>query len=192
MDMSKENEYRNYIYEHIDNVRRAFIKYGRELSEYFGISYNTLDYIVTNHDRSKFSDEEFNGYRQYFHTKEGETRDKDRFLESWFHHLRTNKHHPEYWTYVDDNNMTVIMDMPPLYIAEMLLDWEAMAIRFNNSTRLYYELNRNRKPLSKNTKKLIDGIIHIFEDNSIDSTFTEEKNVDTYIVNYGGNGYEST
>ena len=49
--------------------------------------------------------------------------------------------------------------MPALYIAEMLLDWEAMSMKFNGSTYDYYIKNRDKKPFSENTKQILDKVV---------------------------------
>lgn len=156
----KESNYRNYINNHISNVKIAFIKYGKILAKEFNINYNTLSDHINNHDHTKYSEEEFEGYRQYFHPCSDETPNKELFDLAWRHHYKNSPHHPEYW--VDEDN-NIIIDMEPIYIAEMLLDWEAMSMYFNNNTYDYYMKEKDNKPLSENTKKFIEKVINIFK-----------------------------
>ena len=44
------------------------------------------------------------------------------------------------YDFYQENN---IKDMPNIYIAEMLCDWEAMSIKFNDSTYEYYKKERD-------------------------------------------------
>ena len=152
---NKEIEYQQYISNHIHNVRLAFEKYKFKLCSALNISINSLEENINRHDQSKYSDEEFDGYRQWFYPYDNEEKNKKQFDDSWEHHYKNNPHHPEYWIRDD-----YIEDMPPIYIAEMLLDWESMAMHFGNDIRDYYRSERDKKPLSENTKKIIDSVIY--------------------------------
>lgn len=154
----KEKEYLKYINEHISNVRMAYLRYSDSLCKALNISGKELFINVSKHDESKYLEEEFDGYRQYFHTCSNEKKDQKLFDIAWEHHYKNNKHHPEYW--MDENGNPG--DMPPIYIAEMLLDWEAMSMKFGGTTYNYYIKNRDKKPLSDNIKMILDEVIRIF------------------------------
>lgn len=154
----KEQEYLEYINEHISNIKLAHKKYGEELCNLLKINKLELAVNIAIHDASKYSLEEFDAYRLYFYPCSDEEKDKELFNKAWKHHYTINKHHPEYW--VDGDN---IKDMPNLYIAEMLLDWEAMSMKFGSNTYEYYKKERDIKPFSDTTKKTIDQIINIFK-----------------------------
>lgn len=151
----KEEEYMNYIDEHRTYVKMACMSYGNMLCKLLDIPSFMLFNNIENHDKSKYlKEEEFDGYRQWFYPCSYETKNKELFDEAWKHHYEHNRHHPEFWNGED---------MPPIAIAEMLLDWEAMSIKFNGNTYEYYKKERDNKGLSENTKKIIDDIIHIFK-----------------------------
>lgn len=154
----KEQEYMDYIEEHIANVKSAFYKYGNTLCEKLNISKFELEKNIYKHDLSKFSEDEFDAYRNYFFPCNGEERNDKAFELAWEHHYKNNPHHPEYWIH---NNQ--IEDMPNIYIAEMLCDWEAMSMKFKNNTYDYYIKERNKKPFSEHTKKVLDDIVEIFK-----------------------------
>lgn len=156
----KEKEYKSYILEHIVNINTARIEYGDRLCEILHISPFKLVLPIMVHDKSKWSEEEFDSYRQYFYPCSDEEPNKEIFDIAWKHHYQNNPHHPEYWV---DEDSGIIKDMPPIYIAEMLLDWEAMSIKFNNNTYDYYMKEKDNKPFSENTRKIIDEIITIFK-----------------------------
>lgn len=151
----KEKEYLAYIEEHIANVKLAYTKYAEVLCEKLNVSPTLLAINVNAHDQSKYSEEEFEPYRNYFHTCSNEVKDKEAFDKAWIHHYRNNPHHPQYW--IDENGNS--RDMEPIYIAEMLLDWEAMSIKFNENTYDYYKKERDKKGFSENTKKNLDIVI---------------------------------
>lgn len=157
----KEKEYTNYINEHIMNIRLAYIKYGEILCKKLNISNHQLLLNINKHDQSKYSEKEFDSYRQYFYPCSNETKNEELFNKAWEHHYKENPHHPEYW--IDDDSNT-INDMPNIYITEMLLDWEAMSMKFNNNTYDYYMKNKDSKPFTIKTKKIIDSVIDIFKE----------------------------
>ena len=122
------DKYKDYVNTHINNIKIAYNKYKYILGDVLGIDNKELLDRVLNHDKSKWSKEEFEGYRQKFYPVEGDEIDDNVFNKSWFHHLRNNDHHPEYWTYIDDNDTKRFQDMPDICIAEMILDWATFSI----------------------------------------------------------------
>lgn len=158
-----DEQYREYIHEHISNVQLAYEKYGEAICKALNINAISLEENIREHDKTKFYDEEFKGYRQWFYPEKDEAKDRQVFDKAWFLHLRRSPHHPEFWTYVDDNKVPVILDMPTIYIAEMLLDWAAMGIKFGDTAYEYYQKVRNKKPFNDNTKEKIDSVIEIFK-----------------------------
>ena len=155
----KEQEYTNYINQHVLNVSVAYNKFSDILCRKLDISPYKLGIQVFNHDKSKYSDEEFDGYRQWFYPCTTEVRNKELFDKAWEHHYKNNSHHPEYYLDADGDPL----DMEIIDIAEMLLDWEAMSMKFGGSTYDYYMKNRDNKPLSEYTKGVIDNVIDIFK-----------------------------
>ena len=94
----KEQEYMNYIEEHISNVKTVFQKYGDRLSQELHINKFELERNIYKHDMSKFSDDEFNAYRNYYYPCTDEEINEEEFNKAWEHHYRNNPHHPEYAT----------------------------------------------------------------------------------------------
>ena len=156
----KEKEYLAYINEHIANVKTAYYNYRFQLCSNLVISAVDLYNNILVHDDTKYSEEEFEGYRQWFYPCSDEEKNKELFDKAWEHHYLNNPHHPEYWCDRETNEPT---DMPDIYIAEMLLDWAGMGIKFGDTAYEYYMKTRDTKPLSENTKKKIDRIIKIFK-----------------------------
>ena len=73
------------------------------------------------HDLSKFTRAELPHYdRQFF----GDKGDPEGFAVAWHHHIIHNLHHPEHWTYIDEQGEH-ILPMPQVYIKEMVTDWIA-------------------------------------------------------------------
>lgn len=150
---AKESEYRNYIYEHQLNVKAAWSIMLSKCSEFF-IEYPELvaevSELVEKHDNSKFSELEFDGYRKYFYPTQYENKEdaKDEFDKAWIHHYTVNKHHWDHWKNEPKK-------MPDKYIIEMILDWIAMGMKFNNSAIDYYEKNKDNIIISSRAEVLL-------------------------------------
>ena len=167
-------EYKNYIDTHRENIMKAFSAYGKDLCSILNINYADLEERLADHDASKYSKEEFEGFRAYyFPTLEEELDIENRGLRkkqydaAWLHHLRNNAHHPEFWMYMDDKNEVNYTPMDKIHVAEMLLDWAAMGIFFKKTAYEYWFDSIHVKPLHNSTRALIDFIIHIFKENKI-------------------------
>ena len=161
----EEKAYLAYIDEHRKNVFSAFMKFGKTIC--LGLSlvqgeYDILKRYVNRHDASKYDKEEFDGYRQWFYPKEGEEKNKEVFQAAWHHHYRNNPHHWEY--YVDHEKAS---PMPKLSIAEMILDWIAMSMKFKNSPADWYNQNKDNILLHKDTKDKTESVLKMLSGQNI-------------------------
>lgn len=99
---------------------------------------------------------------------------KNKMNEASNHHVKNNKHHPEYWSKTDinvinrddrDKAPSEIIDatsMPPEYIASMCADWVAMSKEKNNSPYEWAKKNINiRWKFTKNQENLIYKIFDL-------------------------------
>ena len=96
----------------------------------------------------------------FFTCEEDGKKNKDLFNREWLLHQNRNMHHPEYWVMRNDKE-TKILDIPNIYIIEMILDWVSMGFKFGNSAYDYYEKNKDQKPFSVRTKNLVESVIYI-------------------------------
>ena len=157
-----QEEYRNYIIAHKERVEQFADWLKENLPEVFeNVDIKAFDEVISEHDESKFGEEEFEAYAQRFYN-DGE--EGFEFEEAWKHHWTHNEHHPEFW---------LGEDMPYIYILEMLCDWGSFSIEKNDFTELgkyYYEKARDdeEKNLSDNTKTIIEEIL-----DKIDSVLEE-------------------
>jgi len=153
----EDQKYFDYIIKHIDNVKASFKANGRKISVALALSedeHELLKQNVEHHDESKFSKEEFHPYRQFFYTRANETKDRVIFADAWIHHFRNNKHHPEYW--VQDGTTK---EMPKIYIAEMILDWEAMSRNFGGNPLKWYLDNTDKMPFNETTRRIVEFVL---------------------------------
>lgn len=153
----KEEIYLDYINNHISNVKIAFERYFlpikdnealfkdimSTLVEKYPEEYSTysfklfcdllVDEIYNNdipdHDKSKYSEEEFDGYRLKYYPTEAEKADEElskladiKAEEAWEHHYKTNCHHPEHYYLFESKEART---MPLRYIIEMICDWSS-------------------------------------------------------------------
>ena len=147
--------YLDYLEEHIENVRLAFI----ELSEkcdgmaWVGddLSWHTLRSEVLAHDMSKFSKEEFAQYRAKFYPTQAESNNTKQldidFDKAWANHKLKNSHHHETMNSYTD-------------LVHMVIDWLAMSYKFGDTPREYYESNLDEIKLDQ---KYIEELYEIFD-----------------------------
>lgn len=172
----KINEYKKYIADHINNVVWAYHKHFEPLKDYenlnsvyftshdLSIAFINLDKTIEDHDKSKYSLEEFEPYRKHFYPTEDEkseagyaNKDRIEFEKAWTHHYKSNPHHPQYWQVNGINH-----NMPLNYIIEMLCDWIAMGNYFNTSTKDWYEnkAEKEKSFMTENTKKVVEELLY--------------------------------
>lgn len=84
------------------------------------------------HDFSKLTPDEFPHYAEYFC---GEKKNEEEFRKAWLNHQNKNKHHWEYWimrsSHNKSKNINLIVDMPDIYVREMIADWVGAAWAYN-------------------------------------------------------------
>ena len=163
-------EYKEYIDTHKKNIMKIFKVYGKDLCTRLKVNYKDLEERLEDHDASKYSKEEFEGFRAYYYPTLEEATDienrgfrKKQYDAAWLHHLRNNAHHPEFWMSVDDNNEIYFTPMDHIHVAEMLIDWAAIGIFFKKTAYEYWFDNIHSKPLHQSTRDLVDEVIDIFK-----------------------------
>lgn len=167
-------EYLNYIAEHKDNVVKACFEIGKELcnilnNNYFNVDFDDLQDRCFKHDESKYHDEEFIPYLNYFYSPGGKENEqaKVNMNAAFLHHQNVNDHHPEYWILIDndlDEPWINALPMSGLAIAEMICDWYAMGMKFNNTPYKWFMSKQEyyQKMMNENTYKLVEKIVNHF------------------------------
>lgn len=148
-------EYTNYIINHIDNVKKAYFW----LRDHSLIEENILDQLNL-HDSSKYSDEEFQAYDNYFYGKQTEEV-KEKFNYAWLHHIHNNPHHWQHWVLINDDDGTVGLEMPKADVYEMICDWWAFSHKSGNLYEIFdwYKSHKKNMILHSNTKKLVEDTL---------------------------------
>ena len=164
----KEEEYNNYIVEHTRNVFTVYTRLKKYIENQSVEFKNELFHNIDEHDDSKWNDLEFYGYRQYFYPCKNEIKCQKTFDKSWLNHIHSNPHHWEYWAIPGVNKA---IEIPFIYILEMMCDWTAMSIKFNNYPSNWYSQNKDKMIIHENSKLIIDSWLKIF-----DNIYEELKN----------------
>jgi hypothetical protein len=160
--------------EHIERVKNnALIIY-----KYDSIRFKLLLDQTDFHDASKFKEPEFTPYVQlsyYYSCKrkgiscETDPELKELIKDAVFHHIKNNRHHPEY--YFDDairerdGQIIDATKMPAIPISEMVCDWMAMSQELNNSVVDFADSVVNKKFIfSPDQVTLIYDLIGVLKD----------------------------
>ena len=160
----KEHEYRQYIDNHKLNVQRAWdnIKNNRMciklIKKNFSnmkidVAIDLIDELIKYHDESKYGEKEFDAYRKEFYpiNPSEKENNKEAFDKAWKHHYTNNLHHWDWW-YESGN----IDNMPFVHVIEMICDWEAMGYQFGNTSKQWYEQNKDKIYLGEKQRRFAE------------------------------------
>jgi hypothetical protein len=119
------------------------------------------------HDLSKYSPAEFiPGAKYYQGDKSPQVKEREIFgySSAWLHHKGRNKHHFEYWEDVGPGGVTVYVEMPIKYFAEMICDRVAackiyLKDKYDKSSALNYYLKRTT---TSNMNEKTDQLLRFF------------------------------
>lgn len=157
--MSKE--YDKYLTEHIGNVDKAY----KWLVEHFGSDYGvTYNSHISDHDKSKYSEEEYGPYDRYFYGKKTPKVNKD-FNRAWLHHIHNNPHHWQHWVLLEDDpeliNNFICIEMPIENVFEMIADWWSFSWKSGNLEEIFdwYIKHKKIMKLNSKTRKLVEEIL---------------------------------
>ena len=163
-----ENNYREYIANHKQNVEKAWLvmKSNSKCLELITKNLNTntesavrlIDALIESHDISKYEAAEFDAYRKNFYPVNEEEKESNTaaFDIAWKHHYTNNLHHWNWW--YESGNMDN-MQMP--YVVEMICDWEAMGYKFGGNSKEYYEKNKQKIFLGERQKLFAEQLMNI-------------------------------
>lgn len=167
VDATPKAKYDRYLQKHRRMVLECYesIMKPTLLSE--GYPESVLSKIQENietHDDSKYGEKEWEAYQNYFYDSEKYPRNTEAFNEAWNHHQKANPHHWQYWCLVNDVDEPQIqpVDMPLVYIVEMLCDWHAAGKHYGNTAKEWYEKQGPRMLLSENTRFMVESYIDLF------------------------------
>lgn len=163
---SREGEYFEYLNNHINGVVDSWTLFlAPVVKKLYPKDYLDAERSISHHDASKYSEEEFDAYCNYFYPTPICPADDTAFDLAWLHHQKSNPHHWQYWVLIRDEGDIVPMDMPVSEICNMLSDWHAFSRRDLSSTAYtWYMKNGSKMILSDNTRKIIDVLIEYLKE----------------------------
>jgi len=155
-------------------------KYANKIADLYP-EFDELRDIVKSHDESKFEEPE---YTPYIHITWSYHDDnyiippdiKPLTTQATEHHVKHNKHHPEYWSPQEGvinpedrdapRELIFAQDMPLIYIAEMVADWCAVSEERGTHPKDWADMNiGTRWDFTKDQSGLIYKLINsVFEE----------------------------
>lgn len=159
------NLYDIYLANHKENVKKGF-KYIRDnIPEVLkdGVDYEWQ--ICYNHDQSKYDPEEYDAYDKYFYGGNRSYKVVQDFNYAWLRHIHHNPHHWQYWILNNDDpdEGEVIMEIPHLYIVEMICDWWSFSWTKGDLFEIFewYEEHKNYIKLHEDTRNEVEHILDV-------------------------------
>jgi hypothetical protein len=157
------DKYNEYLHKHINAVKTAFdwllVNFPELFKDYDA---DVLGAVISSHDMSKWDDEEYFAYCEYFY---GEHKDEDwvqtDFDYAWLHHQHNNPHHWQHWLLREDDGGNKPLEMDYLYVIEMICDHWAFSWVKGDLYEIFnwYEKNKSKMVLHPNTKQLYESIL---------------------------------
>lgn len=153
--------YDEYLVDHKVNVAKGFYWLRENLPD---VAKPDMEWqICFNHDASKSDIEEYDAYDQYFYGRNKSYEVVKNFNLAWLHHIHHNPHHWQHWILINDDpgEGMKIMDMPDIYLVEMVCDWWAFSWRKEKLDEIFnwYDEHKDYMKLSKNTRKKVEDIL---------------------------------
>lgn len=167
-------QYDNYLTEHKENVAKGFRWLQENIPEVIedGLEWQ----ICFNHDASKTDPEEYDAYDAYFYGNNRSYSVVQNFNKAWLRHIHNNPHHWQHWILINDEPKEgmVIIDMPYIYVVEMICDWWAFSWKKGDLNEIFgwYEDRKDYMKLSANTRRSVEYILDKMKDK------LEEKDID--------------
>lgn len=154
-------QYYEYLHEHVSNVHKAW-----EWMNDHGIILPHAVYEserLIGHDESKWNEEEYDAYDDYFYGKENKDEDDIQVIDlafdyAWLHHIHHNPHHWQYWVLIGDEDGTKALEMPLSYVYEMIADWWSFSWKTGKLTEIFdwYDSHKDKMILHPATKIIVE------------------------------------
>ena len=123
------------------------------------------------HDLSKHLPNEWYPYAEFYYgpNSKNENRhagDYERYLHAWNSHQKRNKHHWQYYILVKDDGTILTLDMPFVYVKEMVGDWlgAGKALNGKNDVMNWYKERRETMRMSTKTRLKLEALLTIVQD----------------------------
>ena len=179
-DIQENPQYEEYLTQHIGNVQKGYQWMKDNLPEVLSEDnyieetayYGELDEIIAQHDKSKYTRIpdvenyyelrcEYDAYAEYFYGKKKTKEVKEAFDRAWLAHIHANPHHWQHWMLQNDEDGLRLLDMPYVFIIEMIADWWSFSWKTGNLNEIFNWYDKNKKGilLSDKTRKTVEHIL---------------------------------
>jgi hypothetical protein len=148
--------FKEVVIPHKIAVYEAGIELSRNEMLMKGVNKSELLDNLWTHDMSKFSANESFGYA-FYNRKTGDG--KDEFELAWHHHKQHNPHHPEYWFSAGRDGLNTSLDIPRIYLIEMVADWIGAGKTYGNLLEDWLPENISRFRFSSKTANELHDIL---------------------------------
>ena len=180
-----DTQYDAYLTEHIANVQKGYewmkqnIPHLLTEENYFDeiCYYGELDEIIAQHDKSKYTKTpdadnyfelkcEYDPYAEYFYGEEKTPEVEKRFNYAWLAHIHSNPHHWQHWMLQHDDEGLELLDMPYVFIVEMVADWWSFSWKQNKVDEIFnwYESKKDGILLSDSTRTKLETILNAIKE----------------------------
>ncbi len=156
-------KYDQYLNDHRANVRKGFEWLREKCPEIFKKDEPYEWQICMNHDTSKNDPEEYDAYDKYFYGGNKSYAVVNNFNKAWLHHIHMNPHHWQHWVLINDDpgKGYKILDMPHVYIIEMICDWWSFSWNKGDLYEIFdwYDEHKAYIKFSDYTRKTVEDIL---------------------------------
>lgn len=163
-------QYDQYLIEHKRDVKKGFDWFQENLPDVLEDTKSLfqedteLDYLIRfHHDESKTRPDEYDAYDAYFYGGNRSYQVCQEFNKAWLNHIHRNPHHWQHWVLINDDaeEGTIALDMPDLYILEMVCDWWSFSWKTGNLNEIFnwYDSHKERIIFSDETRKKVEDIL---------------------------------
>lgn len=176
VDDMMRDEYDVYLTTHISNVKKGFEWLLQKLPQLFkDYDADHIGSIIAQHDESKYSDEEYWPYCEYFYGQRNSNVEEE-FNKAWLHHQHENPHHWQHWLLQEDEGKLTPLEMPYEYIIEMICDWWAFSWAKNDLYEIFnwYNNNKSKMNLHKSTLDTVENLLKLLKD-TLDEETRDDK-----------------
>lgn len=153
-------EYDKYLVEHKQAVKACLELLSTEPTPVKNLLSKSIEEIILKHDISKYSEDEYQAYDDKFY---GKICDNNKFDKAWLHHIHNNPHHWQYWVLIESSQEIKALEMPDIYILEMVADWGSFSYNKKESSEIltWYAEHKDKMILHPNTRKKVENLIII-------------------------------
>lgn len=156
-----------YLWEHRNNVKKAFEWIKENLPEILDLYYGDWEdlalQICEKHDESKDMQDEYDAYDRYFYGNNRSFAVVQEFNQAWLKHIHRNPHHWQHFVLVNDDpeEGMVALDMPFNYILEMICDWFAFSFKTGDLHEIFnwYDKHNDYIIISHKTRHDVEYIL---------------------------------